>query len=153
LPTELNPRIGAGINVIARSVPGLPLVLLALAAQAGDGLDFRPQELEELVTSCADANRAGGGWVAAPGRRAETTSLPLVEMDGGYRVAGAGEPTHAEILVGPSDVGSFVRFSPDPARIKPGAPIAPRVVRAFELADQLAGTKIGTLVAAREARG
>jgi hypothetical protein len=150
LPTELNPRVGAGLGVLGRSVPGLPLVLLALAAQAGETLDFRPAELEQLVVTGADARRAGGGWLAVSGsgRRPETRRWPLVETNGGYRVSAEGEPEHAELVVGPSDVGSFVRFTPDPSRIRPGVSIASRVVHAFELADRLVGTAIGGLEAA-----
>jgi hypothetical protein len=152
LPTELNPRIGAGLGVLGRSVPGLPLLLLALAAQAGDSLDFRPPELEELVVSYADAQRAGGGWLATPGRRNESARIALVETDGSYRVSEAGEPAHAELSIGPHDVGSFVRFTPDPGRVRPGPSLAPRVIAAFDLADRVAGTTIGPLEPAREAR-
>jgi hypothetical protein len=153
LPTELNPRVGAGLGILGNSVSGLPLVLLALAAQAGEALDFRPAELEQLVLSGADAVRAGGGWlaVAGSGRSTETRRWPLVEIDGTYRVSGEGEPVHAELVVGPSDVGSFVRFTPDPARIRPGPSIAPRIVKGLELADRIASTGIGPLEAARPA--
>jgi hypothetical protein len=54
-------------------------------------------------------------------------------------------------LVGPSDVGSFVSFTPDPTRIRPGPSVAPRIVAAFGLADRIAGTGIGPLEAARSA--
>jgi hypothetical protein len=153
LPTELNPRVGAGLGILARSVPGLPLGLLALAAQAGEALDFRPDELEQLVVSAADAQRSGGGWLAVPAsaRRTETRRWPLVETNGSYRAASEGEPIHAELLVGPSDVGSFVSFTPDPTRIRPGPSVAPRIVAAFGLADRIAGTGIGPLEAARSA--
>jgi hypothetical protein len=153
LPTEVNPRIGAGLGVLGRSIPGLPLLLLALAAQAGDSLDFQPAELERLVVSYADAARAGGGWLATPGRRTETERTTLVEIDGSYRVAESGEPAHAELTIGPSDVGSFVRFTPAPERMRIGQSIAPRVVAAFRVADAVAGTAIGALEPARAARG
>jgi hypothetical protein len=126
-------------------------MLLAIAAQAGEPLDFRPAVLEELVVSSADAQRAGGGWLATPGKRTETERVPLVELDGTYRRSEPDEPEHAELLVGPSDVGSFVRFTPDPQRMRIGASIAPRVARALELSDALCGTRIGPLDAAREA--
>lgn len=150
LPTEINPRIGAGLGVLGRSLPGLPLLLLALAAQAGHSLDFRPDELESLVVSYADATRAGGGWVATPCRRGETQRTALVEIDGSYRVARSGDPEHAELTIGPSDVGSFVRFTPAPGRLRVGRSIAPRVVAAFRVADEIAGTAIGPLEPARD---
>ena len=151
IPTELNPRIGAGLSVLAASVPGLPLVLLSLAAQAGETLDFRAEVLEELVTSGADAARAGGAWAVCQGRRTETGSVPLVELNGSYGLAGAGDPTHAELAIGPADAGTFVRFSPKRERVRVGRSLAPRVVGAFALADREVGTCLGELEPAREA--
>lgn len=152
LPTELNPRVGAGLSVLGRSVPELPLLLLAIAAQAGEPLDFRPEALEELVVSEADAQRGGGAWMVAGGPRGETEQLRLVELDGGYRRAAEDEPTHAELVAGPGEVGSFVRFTPQPDRVRIGRSIAPRAVAAFALADRELGTRIGPLEPAEEAR-
>jgi hypothetical protein len=151
-PTELNPRIGAGLSLLEASTQGLPLVLLALAAQAGQNLDYRPDELEEFIVTAADARRGGGAWVAVPKSISSTSVYSLVEEQRGYRLARDGETKHAELVVGPSDLGGFLRFNPDPVRIAPGSSIAPRVVSVFDLADRELGLTFGPLEHAKPVR-
>lgn len=151
-PTELNPRIGAGLALLEASVPGLPLVLLGLAAQAGQNLDYRPEELEELVTTHADARRAGGGWTVIPEHFAETRELPLTENAGVYRLAAEGEAKHGTLTLGPSDVGGFVRFTPAPGHAPIGSSLAPRVASAFAFLERELGVGFGPLAVAKPAR-
>src|SRR5262249_48950176 len=60
LPTELNPRFGAGLGVIGRAIPELPLGLLQRAIVEGLELDYRPADLEEVLLAGADEHRGGG---------------------------------------------------------------------------------------------
>ena len=145
--TELNPRIGAGLAVLERSIPGLPLLLLAIAAQAGESLDYRTEALEELVVTAADARRAGAGSVVIPGLRPKTAALAVVRDGTAYRPAGDRDVPDAELLVGPSDLGGFVRFTPDPARYPKGPALAPQVAAAFELAQTYFDVPVGGLIA------
>lgn len=149
LPTELNPRIGAGLAVLEHSRPELPLQLLAVAAQAGEDLDYRPEELEELVVSSANTRRAGAGSVVIPGVKLSTAVLSLVEDGSGYREVVDGERPDAELLVGPSDLGGFVRFTPDPERTPAGPALAPRVAAAFRLAQTRFSVPLGGLLPPR----
>jgi hypothetical protein len=144
-PTELNPRYGAGLSVLERSVPGLPMALVALAAQAGSLTELHPAELEALVVAAADARRAGGGWTALVRPLDATASYRLVDESGSYRFALPGEAGHAEIVTGPSDLGGFVRFTPSPECVAPGPPLAPRVVSAFAAADRELELGLGPL--------
>jgi hypothetical protein len=149
LPTELNPRIGAGLAVLERALLGMPLSLLAIAAQAGEDLDYRPEALEEWVVSASDARRAGAGSIVVPGIRPTTATLRLAQAGGGYRAAAPGETADGELLVGPSDLGGFVRFTPAPDRVAPGEPLAPRVAAAFEVARAHFDLPLGGLMAPR----
>jgi hypothetical protein len=152
LPTELNARFGAGLGVLGRSVPSLPLTPVLLAAQAGEPLDFRPEMLEEVVVRAADRNRGGAGYTTVSRRWDSTETRPLRDENGRYRIARTEEKPDAILLTGPGDVGGFVMFGPDPARTPVGPPLAPRVVKAFAFADDKLGTDIGTVDAARPAR-
>lgn len=152
IPTELNPRFGAGLNVIARRLTELPLALLVQALQSGEALDYRPQELEHWLVSAADEHRGGGGWTVVRTRKQETQEVKLARENGGYRLLEQGEPSDGTLLVGPSNVGGFVRFTPEPDRTPVGRSIAPAVVAAFALADRSFGTGLGRLTPAREVR-
>ena len=64
VPTELNARMGAGFQHLMDALPELPLGPLALAAQHGERLDYRPGALEALVLEAADARRSGSALVS-----------------------------------------------------------------------------------------
>src|SRR3712207_3775703 len=59
LPTELNPRLGAGLSVMTRDLPELPVGLLHCALIAGDRLAYGAADLEDQVLAAADRTRAG----------------------------------------------------------------------------------------------
>lgn len=153
-PTELNPRFGAGLGLMAASMPALPLAPLMLAAAEGEDLDYRPAQLERVVLEEADRRRAGRGsrWFQAA--RDKTVERALVaEPGGGYRPARSGEEPDATLVLGPGPTGSFLAFSPRPEALRPGTFLAPFVVRGLAAADELLGTEIGALETAREVRG
>jgi hypothetical protein len=151
LPTELNARFGAGLRTM-RQGSDFPLIAILLAAQAGERLDFRSEMLEAAVVEAADQRRGGGGWMAVPKRRDETETQAIVEADRGYRATREGEQPDAFLSVGPGPIGGFLMFGPDPARTPIGPSLAPRAVQAFRLADELYGTGIGPVEAARPVR-
>jgi len=151
-PTELNPRFGAGLSVMARGLPDVPLILICQALQGGEALDYRPQELEDLLVQGADTHRSGGGWTVIKKAESETHEHPVVRADGGFRLATGGQTADGTLLVGPSNVGGFVRFTPEPARMPRGPSAASQVAAAFALADREFGTGLGSLSAAREVR-
>jgi hypothetical protein len=152
LPTELNPRFGAGLATIARGVPELPLYLLQLALVAGEPFGIGAGELEALLVEAADGTRAGGAWTV-------TEASPVAQVEHGVvfeadacRFAQPAEAQAGTLSFGPSNVGGFLRLGLDPARVPAGPAVAPLGVAAFALADRLLGTGIGPLEAARPAR-
>ncbi|CAN0592447.1 unnamed protein product, partial [Laminaria digitata] len=140
-PTELNPRFGAALRVVANSVRELPLMLLHLAMIEHPELDWRPALLEELLLTSADSSRAGGA-IAIPDKRTEETSyLDLRWSEDHFEVLDAiptsgKDPLEADArcMLGPSPSGSFmsIRFNPETTPV--GESLAPRVVAAIEAA-------------------
>lgn len=151
-PTELNARFGAALGVQMRSIPNLPLVLIDKAVREAEPIDWRPHELERLVTEAADERRGGGAWTTVKRVWSETETHGLCAQDDGYRFAREGESADADLVCGPSGVGGFVRFQPDPALVPVGPSIAPRVVAALELAERTFELGLGLLEPAPRVR-
>lgn len=150
LPTELNPRFGAGLAPVARA-SGIPLLGLHRLLVAGDANGMDPAEIEHLAVTAADATRSLSGFVLVP-HPIDTTEEVRVSWDGAaLRLVGAGEG-NATIARGPAATGGMVRFTLDPAAIVPGTQAAPIVAAAFAAIDDLWGTAIGSLIPATPAR-
>ena len=152
LPTELNPRLGAGVNTLAGALGDFPLVLLCLAIAEGERLDYRPELLERAVLDTADNHRVCGGGRTTERTLTDTGTFDLVTDGDDYREAEASEDPEATLLFGPGPIGGFLRFTLNPDRNEPGPPSAPLAARAFRLADRLLGTNFGDLEAARNVR-
>ena len=159
LPTELNPRLGAGLATMTRDLPDLPVSLLDRALIEGEPLALAADDLERQVLAAADRTRAGGAWTVTErgpsppenGAADATRELPVVFEGGACRPAD-GRPADGVLSFGPSGVGGFVRLGLDPARVPAGPPVAPLAVAAFALADERFGTGIGPLAPARAVR-
>ena len=152
LPTELNPRLGAGVNTLAGALGDLPLTLLCLAIAEGERLDYRPDLLERAVVETADNHRVCGGGRTTERTLTDTGTYDLVRDGDDYREAEPGEEPEATLLFGPGPIGGFLRFTLNPDRNEPGPPSAPQAVRAFRLADRLLDADFGELLAARSVR-
>jgi hypothetical protein len=165
LPTELNPRLGAGLSMMTSGLPGLPVGLLDRALIEGEALAYGPGDLERQVLQAADRTRAGGAWTVTdrgpgtlepgpPGGEATdaTREVPVAFEDGACRPAAEGRQGDGMLSFGPSGVGGFVRLALDPARVPAGPPVAPLAVAGFALADERFGTGIGPLEPARPVR-
>jgi len=149
-PTELNPRIGAGLGPLAASAPELPLAALALAAAHGEPLDYRGEWLESLLVDAADRKRSGRGSLALRLDVAETCTRRVRADASRIRESESESDANGSLVLGPGTIGSFFSYFPDPGSVQPGTRFAPWVARAFELADRLLGTGIGAVVAAPE---
>ena len=152
LPTELNPRLGAGLSVMTRDLPGLPVALLDRALVEGAPLAYGAGDLEGQVLAAADRTRVGGAWTVTEVPTDVTTELRVRFEDGACRPAADGEPEDGVLAFGPSGVGGFVRLTLDPDRVPAGPPVAPLAVAALALADERFGTAIGALEPARAVR-
>ena len=152
LPTELNPRLGAGVNTLAGALGDFPLILLCLAVAEGERLDYQPEHLERAVVEAADAHRVCGGGRTTARTLTDTGIFDLVADGDDYRKAEPGEDPEATLLFGPGPIGGFLRFTLNPDRNEPGPSSAPQAARAFRLADRLLGTDFGALEAPRSVR-
>ena len=152
LPTELNPRFGAGLATMTRDLPDLPVSLLDRALVEGDPLAFAAGDLERQVLAVADRVRAGGAWTVTKEPADATRELAVAFEGGACRPAPAGRTPDGVLSFGPSGVGGFVRLALDPDRVPAGPPVAPLAVAAFALADERFGTGIGRLEPARAVR-
>jgi hypothetical protein len=148
LPTELNPRLGAGLSMMTRDLPDLPVSLLDRALVEGEPLAYGADDLERQVLAAADPTRAGGAWTVTdrrPGPGDATRELPVTFAGGGCRPAAEGRPADGVLSFGPSGVGGFLRLALDPGRVPVGRSVAPLAVAAFALADDRFGAGIGPL--------
>jgi hypothetical protein len=146
VPTELNPRMGAGIGYAYGAAPDAALDLLHHVVIEGD-TTVHADDIEAVVLPGADALRWGGGWTTVD-REFEATDVVALapgESGGFRRASDAADDVVARIIRGPSAVGGFVRCMFEPDRTPVGPSIAPRVIDAFAFADREFGTDIGPL--------
>jgi|SRR5581483_1156353 len=152
LPTELNARAGAGLTLVARALPELPLTLLLPAITSGMDLDYRPAALEALIVEGADRRRAGGTWRAVDGTPSMREHEPVVHAAGKWRFARPGERADGHVDTGPGPAGLFVRLLLDGACWPAGAPVGPAAAAFWAFADRALGTSVGPLTAAPDVR-
>jgi hypothetical protein len=147
-PTELNPRAGAGLGPIGAALPALPLQLLHVAARDDAELDAQPAELERLVVEASDRSRQGAAYIATVTPFPETTTHRITFDGTMCRVTDDEELADATVMLGPSNIGGFVRITPAADRTPAGPSIAPLAVAAFALTDAVWGAGIGPLAPA-----
>ncbi len=150
-PTELNPRLGAGLNAIARGIEDLPIDLLNQALVAGLDLDYRAVDFERLVVETADARRGGGTWRMIPDR-VEARDRTGLAWGGAWRWATEEAEPHAWVQAGPSALGGFVRLTLHAGRTPAGPSIGDRAAAFYAFCDAEFGTRIGPLEAAPDVR-
>lgn len=151
MPTELNPRPGAGLGPQAMAA-GVHLTLLNKMVIEREQADFRPSDLEELIVSNADAKRGGGCWTIFEGQRDDTLYIGLGNRDGRYIALPEGELGDGMLTIGPSPAGGFVRYDADASRVEIGKSFASTAVGIFAFTDAEFGTNLGPLEAAQEVR-
>jgi hypothetical protein len=165
LPTELNPRLGAGLNVMLRGLADFPVQQLLDALVGGIALAYDPHELERDLVAAADATRSGGTWRTFPGRAlnavdgchlacdgASWYQVSESDADGRAGVDGVGADTgRAVVAVGDGPSGSFVRAVFDADTIPKGESVGQRAVDFWRYADVELGTEIGPLTPAMPA--
>jgi hypothetical protein len=142
-PTELNPRFGAGLNVITNGLPDVPLHLVLDLVVAGIPLGIGAAELEAEVLVSADASRVGGTWQVGATPRLAVDGRPVRYVDGAWRWATDGEPPDGTVIAGPG----FTRLNLDPTRTPVGPSIGPRSADFWRFADAELGTTVGPLEA------
>jgi hypothetical protein len=149
LPTELNPRMGAGLGLLASGLPDLPVQLLVDALVGGIDLGYQPAELEADLVAGADAHRSGGTWrVVANVGPESRVDVPLAYAEELWRWAASGDATAGRLTTGPSALGTFVRCGFDPDATPVGPSVGKRAAAFWEFADRELGTNVGPLTPA-----
>lgn len=151
LPTELNPRPGAGLTP-QLAASGIPLWLVNKMLIEREEADYRPPDLERIVVGSADAKRSGGCYTIFEGDEKETRYVGIGRREGRYVALPEGESGIGVLILGPSGAGGFVRYQPDPSHVRIGESFAPTAVEVFAFTDAEFGTGLGPLEAARPAR-
>jgi hypothetical protein len=153
LPTELNPRYGAAMDLLARPLTELSLLLLNLAIVEDEPLDWQANELERLVVASSDAQRAGGGLALVHKPVEADQSMELaIDQKGDVQQARKGETADAIATLGPSATGGFLRVELAVERTPIGPSVAGRVGKMLRFADIHWDLGIGELEPAREVR-
>ena len=132
--------------------PDLPFMVVHQMLVEGDAPDVRAADIEALLIPAADETRWGGGWSMIPATFTETETLPVRFVGDRLQVAQPDEPEDGQLMRGPNAVGGFVRLVLDPDRTPKGPSIAPRVIAAMALADELWDAGVGPLEPARPVR-
>jgi len=145
VPTELNPRFGAGIGYFGALYPSVPAPLVHQMLVEGDADELRATDVEALLLPAADDVRWGGGWSMIPKAFSETERVRVRFVGDDLVVAEEEEISDGELLRGPNAVGGYVRVNFHAERIAKGPSIAPKVVAALQLADELWDAGIGPL--------
>ncbi len=141
-PTELNPRFGAGLNVIARA-SGLPILLANDLVVGGHDLGRSAAAIEQELLELADARRGGGTWMAGLEHDAAPGSRHVVRDDAGvlmWSEDGLGDA----VTIG----GSFVRCVYDVDHTPVGPSSATRACEFWSFVDREVGSAIGPLTPA-----
>lgn len=150
-PTELNPRAGAGLLLLGRDL-GIPLPLLIDLVGGGLDLDYRPRELEAVLLDWADENRAGGTWAVVETPLEPVPDRRLARSGDGLRWADRDDQPFGQVMVGPSPIGGFVRFVPEPNTVTPGEPFGPVAAEVWNFLDGELGLGLGPLEPAQLVR-
>ncbi len=151
-PTELNPRFGAALGVMAQGIKGLDLYLLHLLIAEGLELDFRPDDLEALLVAAADEHRSASASAMVKRAPEETQTLSLVHTEEGWRIAGEGETAEASATWGPAATGGIVLLKLAAEHLPKGPPAGPLVADALMFLDAHWSLDIGPLEAATDVR-
>lgn len=149
LPTELNPRFGAALMVLGRTLPDLPLVLLHHASIEGLPIDWRAEALEALVVGEADRTRQLGFMTLSRRASTESRTFGLIR-DPDWRLTEEGETPEADGLIGPNSLGSYVRVVMRPGVAQAGPSAAPVAVAVLAMLDRTMDLGVGPLEPARE---
>lgn len=152
VPTELNPRAGAGILLLVGVSLELPLLPLCWAVTEGEQLNYRPQSLERYVLENADSNRRIMGRYWTKMHVAETTTYDLARDQHEFRVARPDERKVGQLHIGPSPVGGFMQLIMNPKVNVPKRSAAPEMIRALKLAGQILNVDQGSFDTAQSVR-
>jgi hypothetical protein len=150
LPTELNPRLGAGLNAVFAAAPDIPFSLIIDALVSGAELDIDPALFETRLRGLADSRRAGGSWGQASSGVAENQNRPAVFDGKSWRWAVEGEDPWGKVSSGSRGDGGFARVTFQPEMIPAGPSVAPLAAAFWAFATNELGAEVGPMVPAED---
>lgn len=142
-PTELNPRLTSAVGLFG----SYPYGDINRAVIEGDDVDLRADEMESEIVAHADSNRSGR-WLRPITHLSPDESTPYPIRWTGERWESSDEDNAtATMHFGPAAQGAIIfTLLNENHGLDPGESIAEIVVRAFQLADEMLGTRIGELI-------
>lgn len=148
-PTELNPRFGAALAMLA-STANLPLYLLHLAAVEGADIEWRPGELEQTVIEHSDRTRVARCHVVVD----RTLDADTVGLRRGPSGLTAADDASAEVVLrcGPAPAGGIVMVELTDSAVPVGSSVNPLVAEALAFADRRWSLGLGVLAPAPDVR-
>ncbi len=148
LPTELNPRLGAGLSTVLAAAPDVPFALLFDALVAGTELSIDPVVFERDVQRLADETRAGGSWGPAGPEVISTKNRPAVFVNGAWRWATKDERPAGLVSSGLRSARGYARVMFQPDVIPAGPSVGSMAVAFWEFATSELNAGIGPMVSA-----
>lgn len=139
-PTELNPRLSAGLGMLASTVEGLQLGFATRALVEND-VDLPAGWVEATITERADQKRVAGMGVSVPAV-VDAASLPVRVVSGELVRAEVDDEEAGSLEIGPSVSGSRVQMRLDAATLPKGRAMAPYAIAAIRLAAEEWGFEI-----------
>lgn len=127
LPTELNPRYAAGLNLLSPVSPRLDLYLLHMALVQGSPIDWNSVALENAILQQADANRVASAGVMTAAPLDTPIELDLVRDGCSWRPSKGEEAPHVHVSASPSSQATMVRLRFDARFMPRERPITPAV--------------------------
>jgi hypothetical protein len=153
LPTELNPRYAAGLNLLSPIRPALDLYLLHLALVQGAPVDWRPAALEMAIRQQAEANRVVSAALMTSTPLATALELDVLQDGGSWRACRRNEVAHVSVTAAPSSKASMVRLRFDGRFRPPGSPLTPAVAEVLAWLSQVHGLPFGHLEGGHSGHG
>jgi len=151
-PTELNPRSSIGLSLQGLGLdPPIPMASINRLLVAGEDVDYRPAEFNQLVLDNAAAHPQMRALTPIAREIEESTSVPIHLVGNEVHMASEDE-AHGTLTIGPATIGGAVILHIDPQHASRGPSAAPVAISAFRLADDLWDAGIGPLIASDEVR-
>ncbi len=144
-PTELNPRMSIGHGLYARAAD-VPLGTIERVMLAGD-LEVDAADLEETLVGVAEAVRGGGSLFPLKAEYPRAKTGVVFTESGAEPVDPEGE-VDATMEIGPAAFGSVIIIRLDAERNPIGPRVAPRALRAIQLAADLWDLELPPMVPA-----
>jgi hypothetical protein len=151
-PTEINPRYGGALGRMSASMPDLPLYLIHTAIASGIQLDYRLEELVDLIASEAHSKPMIRAMALLPG----VTGMPeeklgIARSDEGWETTEDEAPL-GTIEIGPSPTGSIIFAKLETEAVPHGDSAAPALGEVLMFACRHWGLELPSLTAAPDLR-